>query len=202
MADGNQLVYAPEYIVGLLALWAVALAVPSRAAGIALLTVAFVVTLVLVHLFRGPAAFPGDTPMSASSVVAPCGGEVVAAQCFPADHTVRVRMRVPLSARYQVVAPLDATVVGMELAAADTLHVVMDTSAGRIELHLVSQERVVPLARMGDIVARGSTLALLRFGGEVTMHMQMHRAHLFTDVADEVQAGLPMGRIVQIWAHA
>jgi len=163
---------------------------------------------------RDPAAAPAE-----DAVVAPASGRVTHLDCtLPFGYgRIVVANRDPFRDASVVVAPLDGT---LTIAAAPAgapdgaVHFVLDAAPGRIALTVApraeSQEnrvgraiaRAFPLnPHSGHAVRRGEPIAVVKYGGTVTMEYPLSNVKIQKELGDVVVAGdtVALGSVQAVW---
>jgi len=205
---------APEIYAPALALFFIGLA---RSDLRVLAVVGVFVAAIGAWLFRArePAAAPAE-----DALVAPASGRVTHLDCtLPFGYgRIVVANRDPFRDASVVVAPLDGT---LTIAAAPdgapdggAVHFVLDAAPGRIALTVAPRAefqenragraiaRAFPLnAHSGHAVRRGEPIALVKYGGTVTMEYPLSNVKIQKELGAIVVAGdtAALGSVQAVW---
>jgi hypothetical protein len=207
---------APEIYAPALALFFIGLA---RSDLRVLAAIGAFVAAIGAWLFREREPTPGrdHSPPAEDAVVAPASGRVTHLDCtLPFGYgRIVVANRDPFRDASVVVAPLDGT---LTIAAAPAgapdgaVHFVLDAAPGRIALTVApraeSQEnrvgraiaRAFPLnPHSGHAVRRGEPIALVKYGGTVTMEYPLSNVKIQKELGAVLIAGAALGSVQAVW---
>ena len=209
---------APEIYAPALALFFIGLA---RSDLRVLAAIGAFVAAIGAWLFREREPTPGrdHSPPAEDAVVAPASGRVTHLDCtLPFGYgRIVVANRDPFRDASFVVAPLDGTLTlaAAPAGAADgAVHFVLDAAPGRIALTVApragSEEnragraiaRAFPLnPHSGHAVRRGEPIAVVKYGGTVTMEYPLSNVKIQKELGAIVVAGdtAALGSIQAVW---